>query len=150
MRKDDDIVDSIAAYGALIISFLTIAGGAARWILERRRRARSEDIDDIDKLLERIDKLSKRIDELVAERARDYQERQKLRNDLWAANGRIYQLEQAQKAEAHEREGLKRLFTIALEYINVLSKQVVELGGEPRNKPPEIDEWLDSQNHKEK
>lgn len=143
MRKDDDIVDSIAAYGALIISFLTIAGGAARWILERRRRNRSEDVDDIDKLLERIDKLSKRQEELEQERASDYQDRQKLRSDLWTANGRIYQLELAQALNV-------RIITVALEYIDVLSGQVVELGGKPRNKPPEIEQWLESQNHKEK
>lgn len=141
MRNERSIVDSIAAYGGLIISFLVMIGGGARWYLERRRRNRAQDIDDIDKLLERIDKMGVRIEQSEAALAKEFEERRKLRSDLWAANGRILQLEQAQN-------GMLRIITVALEYIDVLSGQVVEAGGKPAARPPEITNWL-SKNHKE-
>lgn len=134
-------MNDMAAIGALIISVLTIVGSAARYLLEKRRRDRGENIDDVDKLLERIDKMGHRVEELETARAAEFDERRKLRAELWAANGRIYQLEQAQGS-------MLRVITVALEYIGVLSAQVVELGGKPQPKPPEIENWL-SKNHKE-
>lgn len=139
-RTDENDVDS-AGIIALIISLLTMAGGAARYLLERRRRNQAQDIDGIDKLLERIDRMGQRIAGLEKERAEEFKEREALRNELWTANGRIYQLEQAQN-------GMLRIITVALEYIDVLSAQVVEAGGKPQPKPPEITNWLHN-NHKE-
>lgn len=126
-------MNDVAAYGALIISLLTIAGSAAKWLLERRRRNRDGDVDNVDRLLERIQRME-------AQQALEYTARQKLQADLWSAQGRIYQLELAQKRDA-------RLITLALEYIELLSDQVVEAGGKPPAKPPELIEWL-NRSHK--
>lgn len=141
------MVDNIVAIGALLISLLTMVGGGFAYLSERKRRLALQKLEQAradGQDITNLTTLSQRITDLEDERQKDYDERRKLRDDLWAAQGRIYSLEQQQEKDEVEREGLKRLLTVAIEYIDVVCDQLVSMGGKPPARPPEITAWLNN------
>lgn len=131
MSEQKRMADNLASLGALLISILTMIGGGWAYLSDRRRRKAQAEGEEISNVL----RLSERVATLEEERATDYEERRKLQRELWNAGGRIYLLEKQQR-----EDGL--LLTVAIEYISVLSKQLIDAGGKPPPLPTEIDEWL--------
>lgn len=134
----------IVAIGGLIAAFVSLrralddsaAGAAARY-----ERLLGTMQDQLDKLEADRDASE---EEIKGQQGRITD----LERDNRQSKERIYSLERQQRADEEERAGLKRLLATAIGYIDVVCDMLVEMGGTPPDRPPEIERWLQD-NHKE-